>query len=85
MILESAVLSLRRPSKQAHKAFENTFKNIGAEPQTPPCLGSSSENLYGDRQDLVALARVSDEDRLTKFLRNNGSLLFTVRCTPGIV
>jgi hypothetical protein len=78
MMLESAILSLRKPSKQTHKAFRNTFNNLGASQDPLPCLGSSSETLYDDRNDLAALRRSPEEDRLTVFLRTCCSLLFSV-------
>ncbi|KAF7511280.1 hypothetical protein GJ744_004845 [Endocarpon pusillum] len=79
MMLESAILSLRKPSKQTHKAFRNTFNNLGSSQDPLPCLGSSNETLYDDRNDLAALRRAPEEDRLTVFLRTCCSLLFSRR------
>lgn len=75
-MLDSAILSLRPPTKQAHTAFHNHFMNLDANGNGYPTLGGSSASTYDEREDLVALARPAEEDRLTKFLRTHCSLLF---------
>ena len=75
-MLDSAILSIRRPSRQTAKAFRNYFMNVGSSGDEYPTLGGGSATLYDDRQDLVALGRLPEEDRLTRFLRKYCSLLF---------
>jgi hypothetical protein len=79
IMLDAAMLSLRRPSKQACDAFRNHFMNVSANGDEYPTLGGSSATLYDNRHDLVAFARPPEEDRLTKFLRTYCSILFLER------
>ena len=74
-------MALRRPSKQAFKAFDQLFMN--ADEGRFPTLGSSSSSLYHDRHDISALARPLEEDRLTGFLRKHCLLLFLQRYPDG--
>ena len=75
-MLDSAILSLRRPTKQSYNAFRNHFMNVGANREEYPTLGGSSATLYDNRDDLIAVARPPEEDRLSRFLRNYCPLLF---------
>lgn len=74
-MLHNAVLSLPRPTPQAHTAFRNIYMNVGCD-QNYPTLGGTSEQLYDDRKDLAILAGQREEDRLTWFLRTYCSILF---------
>lgn len=78
IILESTMLSFRRPSKQAYKAFHNEFHNVENGKETFPLLGGTSAAVYDDRDDLMAIARPAEEDRLTMFFRKHCPILFTV-------
>lgn len=80
-MLDSAFLTLSRPSRQAHKAFRNEFMNVSRTGDEFPTLAKSSASLYENRDDLVALVRQQEEDRLTAFLRKHCSLMFLVRET----
>jgi hypothetical protein len=80
--MESTILSLRRPSRQAHDAFNRRFWNERNGERTIPTLDGHSELLYEDRNDLLALKRVENEDRLTQMLRKFCPMLFRVRLTP---
>lgn len=77
-MLDSAILSLRRPSKQSYAAFHNHFLNVGCKEGPFPTLGGNSASLYDNREDTVALVRPAEEDPLTSFLRKNCSPLFLV-------
>jgi hypothetical protein len=69
---------MRQPTRQAHEAFRKYFWNQSDGHDTIPTLFGSSETLYDDRQDLVALCRPLEEDRLTAFFRKHVPLLFLV-------
>ena len=71
--MESTMLSLRRPARQTFDAFLDHFK-------TPySALGGRNAALYDDRDDLVALSRPTEEDRLTMVLRNYFPFLFMTK------
>ena len=53
--------------------------NVSANNEEYPTLGGCSATLYDNRDDIVALARPPEEDRLTRFLRNHCPLLFLER------
>ncbi|KAK5217409.1 hypothetical protein LTR72_009526 [Exophiala xenobiotica] len=78
LLMESAILSLRRPSRQAHDAFIRTFWNERDGQRIEPALIGRSENLYDQREELLTLKR-GHEDRLTYFLRRYCSRLFRIR------
>lgn len=83
ILLDSAILSLRRPSKQAFEAFHNEFWNVEHPKGAFPSLLGPSSKVYNDREDLISLVRPPEEDRLTVFFRKYCSLLFmTGRKTP---
>lgn len=67
MLQEAQLRVLRRPSKQTHKAFRDHFKNVNVAFGPFSTLLGNSETLYDDRQDLVALARNTEEDALSQF------------------
>ena len=50
--------------------------NVGRNGGEYPTLGGGSASLYDNRDDLVAVARPPEEDRLTRFLRSYCSVLF---------
>lgn len=86
MVLESTMLSMRRPSNQAYEALHHTFWNKNKE-HTPggtfPMLEGNSANILEDKDDLVALRRPPEEDHLTKILRRYFSIFFSAR-KPGV-
>ncbi|KAI9709891.1 MAG: hypothetical protein M1820_002968 [Bogoriella megaspora] len=69
VLLESAFLSMRKPSKQLYKAFYNHFWNVENPKGSFPSLVRTSSFLYDDREELVALACPPQEDPLSGFLR----------------
>ena len=76
--MESTMLSLRRPAKQTFDAFLDNFHSNN--PETPySILGGHSASLYDEREDLAALHRPVEEDRLTMLLRNYLPFLFTTK------
>jgi hypothetical protein len=77
-MLDAEMLSLRRPSKQTFKAFNKAFMNIGGG-DAFPTLGGSSSSIYKKRNDISALVRPPEEDRLTTFLRKHCPILFLER------
>lgn len=81
LLLESAILSMRKPSKQSHEAFRNHFWNCDDPGGSFPTLLGSSCSLYDNRDDLVALVQRADEDPLTALLRKRAPRFFLVSCT----
>ncbi|KAL3475864.1 hypothetical protein BJX99DRAFT_228755 [Aspergillus californicus] len=82
LLLDSALLSMRRPSKQAHTAVHKHFWHEGENGHDEfsfPTLQGSSRAIYEDREDLVALVRAQEEDRLSAFLRKYCSIFFRER------
>ena len=69
---------MRRPTNQAHDAFQKYYWNKNDSGDALPTLFGSSETLYDDREDLVALCRPPEEDRLTALFRKHMPLLFLV-------
>ncbi len=69
MILESTLLSLKRPAPRTLEAFQNVFHNVGLDGSSFPTLGGYTETAYDEANDLVALKDPGDEDRLTQCLR----------------
>lgn len=76
VLLQSAFLSLRRPSKQVHEAFYHHFWNTNSAKERFPSLLGASSTLYGNRDELVALVRSPEEDRLSAFLRKHCKIMF---------
>lgn len=76
LLLDSALLSMRRPSKQVNEAFNKHFWHEGTSKEPFPTLQGNSSTVYNDREDLVALVRQPEEDRLTAFLRIYCSVFF---------
>jgi hypothetical protein len=71
------MLQLARPSDQAHKAFDGYFNNRHKSPAYPKLAGSDAELYHSiHKDDLVALVRRTDEDRLTIWLREKFPKLF---------
>ncbi|KIX03631.1 uncharacterized protein Z518_07184 [Rhinocladiella mackenziei CBS 650.93] len=78
LIMESTILLLRRPSRQAHDAFIRRFWDERNGERTIPTLDGYSESLYEDRKDLLVLKRAESEDRLTQLLRKFCPRLFKI-------
>lgn len=84
LLQESELRSLRRPSKQTHKAFRDYFMNVDSPFGPYPTLLGNSKSLYDSRQDLVALGRHVDEDPLSQFFRRHLSIPFMVNALTAI-
>lgn len=78
LLLESTLISLKPPTARTLEAFQNVFNNKNEDGEIAPSLLGSGSRLYDDRNDLMALARSEDEDRLTSFLRHYCAILFAV-------
>jgi hypothetical protein len=80
VLLESTLLSMRRPSKRTFEAFYNVFHNVDVDVTGVPfpTLGGSSAKILDDRDDLMALHRPAEEDRLTTIVRQHFPWLFRV-------
>jgi hypothetical protein len=76
LIMESTILSLRSPAKQTFDAFLDGFNDHGNSKTPYSTLGGRSASLYDEREDLVALRRPAEEDRLTIVLRKYFPFLF---------
>jgi hypothetical protein len=79
LLLESTLICIKPPTSRTLEAFQNVFHNINEAGETFPSLRGNSASLYDNRNDLVALATFTEEDRLTSFLRHYCAILFTVR------
>lgn len=77
MVHATALLSLRRPSPQTYKAYKNHFNNVDSHGEST--LGGIGATILDDRDDLLALVRPAEEDRLTKFLRLYFPMLFLAK------
>ncbi|KAL4943117.1 hypothetical protein BDV06DRAFT_190707, partial [Aspergillus oleicola] len=78
VLFDSALLSMRKPTKQAHEAFHKHFWHDNQK-EPFPTLQGNSRTVYDNREDLVALVRQPEEDRLTAFLRKYCSVFFLDR------
>lgn len=78
LMLESALLTLKKPQTRTLTAFRNIFNNLDESGYGYPTLGGRSANILNDANDLVALRTRDEEDRLTSFLRYSVPLLFVV-------
>ena len=82
VLLESTLLSMCRPSKRTFEAFYNIFHNVDGSEEPFPTLGGPSAKLLDNREDLMALHRPAEEDRLTTMVRQHLPWLFRV-CEPS--
>ncbi len=80
--MESALLSIRRPSSRTYETFKNVFHNIGKDDGSFPTLGGHSAKILDDRGDLMILSKEVEEDRLTSFLRHYLPILFVASTSP---
>jgi hypothetical protein len=78
VLLKSTLLSTRQPSKRTFEAFYNVFHNVDATGVSFPTLGGPSTRVLDDRDDLAALHRPTEEDRLTTIVRQHFRWLFRV-------
>ena len=83
LVLQSALLSLKRPQTRTLEAFRNVFHNVDESGSGYPTLGGLSATIYNDPDDLMALRTTDEEDRLTSFLRHSFPLLFVVKKIPS--
>ena len=79
IILETTLLSLKRPSPRTLEAYRHVFNNVSAGKSSFPTLGGSSCGILDDRNDLMALRMPQEDDRLTRLLRHYCPVFFTVR------
>ncbi|KAL4780702.1 hypothetical protein BJX76DRAFT_350775 [Aspergillus varians] len=79
LLLDSTLLSMRKPTTQAHEAFHKHFWHEGGSSEPFPTLQGGSRTVYDNREDLVALVRQPEEDRLSAFLRKYCRVLFLER------
>ncbi|KAJ5988573.1 hypothetical protein N7481_003783 [Penicillium waksmanii] len=82
ILLDSALLSLPRPSKRTYEALKNHshIQNLCDENSSRvPILQGNSETIYDDHDDLLSLVRPPGEDRISSFLRDHCSVLFMDR------
>jgi len=79
-VLESTLLSLRPPSSRALHAFRNVFNNKATDPSGDgfPTLGGRSAAIYDEKNDLMGLGNLNEEDRLTALIRYSCPWLFVV-------
>ena len=84
-MLESTLLSLDPPSKRALTAFRNVFHNVDTKGDSFPTLGGKSGAILDYKEDLMALKRQAEEDRLTAFLRYYFSVFFVVSCCKSMI
>lgn len=69
---------MRRPSKRTFEAFYNVFHNVDGAGEPFPTLGGPSAKVLDDRDDLMALHRPVEEDRLTMVIRQHFPWFFRV-------
>lgn len=74
---------MTKPNDQAYEAMYNTFWHRDKTNQSYPTLGGRSADMLSDREDLVALCRSTEEDRLTQFLRTHFAIFFRRRNKYG--
>ena len=77
-MLESALLSLKKPQTRTLEASRNVFNNVDESGYGYPTLGGRSAGILNDANDLVSLRTGDEEDRLTSFLRRSFPFLFVV-------
>ena len=78
LVLQSALLSLKRPQTRTLEAFRNVFHNVDDSKSGYPTLGGRSATIFDNPDDLMALRTRDEEDRLTRFIRYSFPLLFVV-------
>lgn len=78
LVLQSALLSLKRPQTRTLEAFRNVFHNVDDSRSAYPTLGGRSATIFDNPDDLMALRTRDEEDRLTRFIRYSFPLLFVV-------
>ncbi len=79
ILLDCTLLSYKGPHKRTLEAFRNNFHNVGSSIGEYPTLGDNSERILDDANDLMALRKPQDDDRLTSMLRRYLAILFVVR------
>lgn len=77
LIFESTLLALNPPSSRVLTAFQNVFNNHQTSQGPFPALGGSSARTYS-QDDLIALKQLSEEDKLSSFLRYYFPMFFIV-------
>ena len=84
VLLETTLLSLKRPSPRTLEAYRHVFNNVSPGKSSYPTLGGSSSGILDDRNDLMALRVPQEDDRLTQLLRHFCPVFFTVRLFPPL-
>ena len=81
LMFETTLASMPLPSDTVLRTFRDEFHNKNDGKKQPyPTLGGSSEHLYDDRDDLVALRLEDSPDRLTRFVQEHMAFMFPVSC-----
>ena len=80
-MLESALLSIPKPSSRTLTALRSVFNNESNAKGGYPALSGHSATILDDAEDLMSMKRNDDEDRLTSFLRHCFPVLFLTRRT----
>jgi hypothetical protein len=81
-----ALLNSAPPSSSTIKALRNWFFNNTSGTKNGdniPHLWGTSETIFDDPHDLVALRVPSDQDRLSEFIQNNFGLFFQTSAPDG--
>lgn len=79
LMFESTLASMPLPSNTVLRTFRDQFHNRKNGKKAPyATLGGSSEHLYDDKDDLVALRVEDNPDRLTKIVQEHLAFMFPV-------
>ena len=78
IVLESTLLSLKRPSPRTLEAYRHVFNNVSPGKSSFPTLGGHGSAILDDRNDLMALKLPQEDDRLTRLLRHCCPVFFAV-------
>ncbi len=78
-MLESALLSVKKPSNRTLAAYKSVFNNESNAKGGYPALSGHSATVLDDAEDLMSMKKNEDEDPLTSLLRHCFPLLFLVK------
>ena len=78
IVLESTLLSLKRPSPRTLEAYRHVFNNVSPGKSSFSILGGYGSGILDDRNDLMALKLPQEDDRLTRLLRHCCPVFFAV-------
>ncbi|KAM7204001.1 hypothetical protein V8F33_001972 [Rhypophila sp. PSN 637] len=84
LIFDSTLAAIPPPDRKTLKAFREVFfHGRPNDPDSFPTLGGSSSTVYNDPNDLVAVHRLQDLDRLTVFVRDHFGYFFQHKTPTG--